>query len=58
MTADLQKGSWHFECDSCDAVIDGESSDFATAWAKAKREGWKCKKIADEWVRGCPRCGV
>lgn len=58
MPADLQHGSWVFECDTCDKTIDGESDDFAKAWAHAKQDGWRAKKIGDEWVRGCPGCGV
>lgn len=28
------------------------------ARAIMKRDGWKVGKIADEWLHGCPRCGV
>jgi hypothetical protein len=48
------------ECDSCDEVFrhDDESAEFAEVWAEAKREGWRTRKIGNDWVHGCPRCGV
>lgn len=47
------------ECDSCDEVHEGgEGDEFAAVWADAKRDGWRSKKIADEWVHGCGKCGV
>ena len=32
--------------------------DFTTVWAHSKLDGWKARKIADEWLHGCPKCGV
>jgi hypothetical protein len=47
------------ECDSCDEVFEGaEREEFADVWMAAKRDGWKTKKIAGEWLHGCARCGV
>lgn len=47
------------ECDSCDEVFQGEEGEeFADVWAGAKSEGWRTRKVADEWVHGCPKCGV
>lgn len=46
------------ECDSCNEVLDTETKDFSEARALMQREGWKVRKIADEWLHGCPRCGV
>lgn len=47
------------QCDSCDDVFVGDSGEeWDDVWSAAKREGWKSKKIGDEWVHGCPRCGV
>lgn len=47
------------ECDICDQVFQGEErEDFAATWASAKREGWKTRQIAGEWLHGCPKCGV
>ncbi len=46
------------ECDSCPEVLDTETSDFTEARARMQREGWKVRKIANEFLHGCPRCGV
>ena len=45
-----------FECDECGEVLEGVTSDFNSAWARAKREGWRVRKIGNEWVHNCPRC--
>jgi hypothetical protein len=56
---DRQGGRIVLECDSCDEVFEGEEdAEWAEVWSEAKRQGWRSKKIADEWVHGCPRCGV
>lgn len=47
------------ECDSCDEVFEGQEGEkFADVWALAKRDGWKTRQIAGEWLHGCPKCGV
>ena len=46
------------ECESCDAVLDTETADFEEARGLMRTEGWKVRKIASEWLHGCPRCGV
>lgn len=56
---DRQGNRVQIECDSCSDVFSGQEDDeFAAVWAEAKREGWRTKKIGDEWVHGCPKCGV
>lgn len=56
---DRQYGRVVIACDSCDATFEGETDDeFAVVWAEAKRDGWRTRKIVDEWLHGCPRCGV
>lgn len=35
----------------------GRAVDLA-AMLTMKREGWKARKIAGEWLHGCARCGV
>lgn len=55
---DRQHGKVLIECDSCDEVFDEDSDDFKIVWAAAKRDGWRTKKIGNEWVHGCPKCGV
>lgn len=47
------------QCDSCDETFDGEEdNEFTDTWSAAKREGWTTRKIAGEWLHGCPACGV
>lgn len=47
------------ECDSCEEIFDGaEGEEFKTVWNLAKADGWRTRKIADEWLHGCPKCGV
>jgi hypothetical protein len=59
MPVDRQYDKIVFECDSCDETFTGEpGEEFVDAWASAKQEGWRATKIGEEWVRGCPRCGV
>jgi hypothetical protein len=55
---DRQYGKLVFECDSCPETFGGDSDDFSAAWAAAKSEGWSSRKIADEWLHGCPKCGA
>jgi len=56
---DTQHGKKVIECDSCDEVFEGEKGEeFAVVWASAKRDGWRTRKIANEWLHGCPRHGV
>lgn len=55
---DRQHGKIQVECDSCDEVFAGDSDDWQEVWPAAKREGWTTRKIADEWLHGCPTCGV
>lgn len=58
MAIDRQHNKVLIECDSCTEVFDGESDDFKEVWDAAKRDGWRTRKIADEWLHGCPKCGV
>jgi uncharacterized C2H2 Zn-finger protein len=56
---DRQSGKILIECDSCNEVFEGEpDEEFAAVWNTAKRYGWRTRKIADEWLHGCPKCGV
>lgn len=56
---DRQHGKIVIECDSCEETFEGEEgAEFAEVWSDAKRSGWKTRKIADEWLHGCPRCGI
>ena len=56
---DRQGGKLIFECDSCDATEEfGDDENFSECWSRLKRDGWRTRKIGDEWVHGCPSCGV
>jgi hypothetical protein len=55
---DRQHGKVLIECDSCSEVYEGDSGEFNEVWAAAKRERWKTKKIGDQWIHGCTKCGV
>lgn len=46
------------ECDYCAEVLDTETRDFSEAMAVMRRKGWKARKIADQWLHGCPKHGV
>lgn len=54
---DRQHGKIQIECDSCDEVFQGASDDWQEVWPAAKGDGWTTRKIADEWLHGCPKCG-
>lgn len=56
---DRQGGRVVIECDSCDEVFEGDKGDeFAVVWKAAKDDGWRTKKIGNDWVHGCGKCGV
>lgn len=56
---DRQSGQIIFVCDSCDETFKGAKGDnFDAVWGKAKGEGWLARKVANEWLHGCPQCGV
>ena len=47
------------ECDSCPEIFEGdEDAQFSDVWNSAKRDGWSTRKVADEWLHGCPKCGA
>ena len=56
---DRQGNKVLIECDSCDEVFEGhQDGPFEEVWPEARREGWKVRKIAGEWLHGCPKCGA
>lgn len=56
---DRQRGRILIECDSCAEVFEGEEGEeFNGVWSDAKRQGWRTRKIAEQWLHGCPKCGV
>lgn len=45
-------------CDTCSDTFEGErGEEFETVWSAAKRDGWRTRKIAGEWLHGCPKEG-
>ena len=44
---DRQHGKIVFECDSCNEVLETETSDFVEALTILKREEWDARKISD-----------
>lgn len=47
-----------FECDSCDETFETAQADWNSAWNMAKRDGWKARKIGNEWSHTCPACNI
>jgi hypothetical protein len=46
-----------FSCDECPKwAEDDDDLGFALFWADLKREGWRAKKIGQDWVHACPAC--
>lgn len=56
MTIHRESGVLTFECDTCDELFEWHNQEFDSAWTDAKRQGWRAKKIGDEWVHTCPQC--
>lgn len=57
MAIDRQGAKIMFACDCCPEVFESEDrQEFNEAWAAAKLEGWRAKKIGTEWVHECPNC--
>jgi hypothetical protein len=58
MAVDRQFGKIVFVCDTCDTRFEGASGEtFEAVWEQAKIEGWRTRKIAGEWLHGCPQAG-
>lgn len=53
MTMDKQHGKYIFICDTCDDTLETNEDDFHAAVAVSKREGWKAKRIGDQWSHSC-----
>jgi len=49
-------GDISFECDTCGELFDTNFHDWVAAWNLAKREGWRSKKVNNEWEHVCPEC--
>lgn len=55
---DRQHGMIFIECDACGEVFESETDDFGLAWNAAKTQGWRTKKIGQDWIHACPTCEV
>jgi hypothetical protein len=53
---DRQHGKIVFECDSCNHVLETETSDFDEALMILRREEWDARKIGAQWIHTCPEC--
>lgn len=53
---DRQKGNFIVECDKCSEVLDTETSSFDSALNIMRRNGWKSRKIGEDWVHWCGEC--
>lgn len=58
MTVDRQHGLIQISCDTCGEVFDGKTDDWNEVWHEAKAEGWKARKIGNEWVHACADCEI
>lgn len=54
---DRQHGKIILECDSCAETFEGEPGDeWSVVWPAAQRDGWRSKKVGDQWEHSCGRC--
>jgi len=44
-------------CDNCSEEADNDATEeWNDFWARQKREGWRAKKLKEEWIHTCPEC--
>lgn len=55
---DRQHGQIVFECDVCGSTLETEELYFNAAKLILDREGWKARRIGEDWLHSCPNCGV
>jgi hypothetical protein len=56
MTLHRIKGQFEFECDRCREVFDPDTGNFTAAIERSAMEGWRAKKVGDDWTHTCARC--
>ncbi len=44
-----------FVCDACGSLHDTNTDNWNEALAEIKEEGWKIRKIGEDWVHCCSR---
>jgi hypothetical protein len=52
---DRQHGKLVIECDACDETFQGDNDNWQEVWPAAKRDGWKTRKVGDDWLHMCPK---
>ena len=58
---DRQGNKIVIECDCCDETFTGEDhAEWAEVWADARRDGWRAKKVGQDWVHtwGWGKCNI
>lgn len=55
---DRQHGYVIVVCDECADELNILTDSFVELMEYAKSIGWTSRKIANEWLHGCPKCGV
>lgn len=50
------KGEVGLECDECGQTFWGGTLEFREMIDDAKANGWKIRKIEDEWTHECEEC--
>lgn len=61
MSIERRNGSVVIVCDSdrCpEEFVGPRGEQFKDVWDQAKQDGWRTRKIAGEWLHGCPKCGA
>ncbi|HWS65679.1 MAG TPA: hypothetical protein VN325_23205 [Steroidobacteraceae bacterium] len=51
-------GDIQFECDECAEVLDTRTSEFSEALTELKVEGWRSRKLGNDWSHYCEKCWV
>jgi hypothetical protein len=54
MSIDRQYGFLIISCDDCEHTFMGnKADDFDAVWSAARDEGWKARKVVNEWMHFC-----
>lgn len=56
MIEDLKDGDYQVSCDYCSYDAEASADDWADLIAGLKDEGWKIRKMDNEWKHKCPEC--
>jgi hypothetical protein len=50
---DRQHGRIVIACDACNRLSEGDSNEWVEVWLRAKRDGWRTRKIGKSWSQFC-----